>query len=204
MGTESWEVLVHRKQLKAAAKIPSKWRIPEELTKISETSGMNVLDVPRQSGVLSERQLVITENHDATDLLCKIHRQELSAYEVTEAFCIRAAIAQQVTRCLTEAFFERALQRAKDLDEILSKTGELVGPLYGLPISFKDCFNIIGVPSTIGFTSFIKNDPLSSTSPAVQVLLNLGTIQYVKTNVPQTIMAADSHNYVFGRTLNPH
>ncbi|KAJ5847171.1 hypothetical protein N7455_011128 [Penicillium solitum] len=108
------------------------------------------------------------------------------------------------TRCLTETFFDCALQRAKDLDEILSKTGTPVGPLHGLPISFKDCFNIDGVPSTIGFTSFIKNGPVNSTSPAVQILLNLGAIPYVKTNVPQTMMAADSHNFVFGRTLNPH
>ncbi|KAJ5375865.1 Amidase [Penicillium concentricum] len=204
MVTESWEVLVHNKQLEDAAKILPEWRISEELTKISETSSMNVLDVPRQSGILSARQLEITENHDATALLRKIHRRELSAYEVTEAFCIRAAIAQQVTRCLTETFFERSLQRAKDLDEILSKTGKLAGPLHGLSISFKDCFNIVGVPSTIGFTSFIKNGPLSSTSPVVQILLNLGAFPCVKTNVPQTMMAADSHNYVFGRTLNPH
>ncbi|KAJ5437708.1 Amidase [Penicillium cf. griseofulvum] len=204
METESWEVLVHKKQLEDAAKIPTEWQVPEELINISETSGINVLDVPRQSGILSARQLDITEKYDATDLLAMIHRQELSAYEVTEAFCIRAAIAQQVTRCLTETFFERALQHAKDLDDILSKTGTLVGPLHGLPISFKDCFNIAGVPSTIGFTSFIKNGPLSSTSPAVQILVDLGAVLYVKTNVPQTMMAADSHNYVFGRTLNPH
>ncbi|KAJ5699230.1 hypothetical protein N7536_002243 [Penicillium majusculum] len=204
METEPWEVLVHKKQLEDAAKIPTEWRIPEQLSQISETSGMNVLDVPRQSGILSARQLEITEKYDATDLLAKIHCQELSAYEVTEAFCIRAAIAQQVTRCLTETFFDCALQRAKDLDEISSKTGTPVGPLHGLPISFKDCFNIDGVPSTIGFTSFIKNGPVNSNSPAVQILLNLGAIPYVKTNVPQTMMAADSHNFVFGRTLNPH
>lgn len=77
--------------------IPSAWRIPEELM-ISETSGTNVLDVPRRSGILTERQLEITEKYDATDLLGKIGSKELSAYEVTEAFCIRAAIAQQVVR----------------------------------------------------------------------------------------------------------
>ena len=96
MEAESWEVLVHKKQLENDAKIPTAWRISEELTKISQTSDMNVLDVPRRSGILSARQLEITENYDATDLLAKIHGQEISAYEVTEAFCIRAAIAQQV------------------------------------------------------------------------------------------------------------
>jgi hypothetical protein len=96
MEPKSWEVLVHTKQLEDAAKIPAEWQVPEELTNISETSGINVLDVPRQSGILSAKQLEITEKYDATDLLDMIHRQELSAYEVTEAFCIRAAIAQQV------------------------------------------------------------------------------------------------------------
>jgi hypothetical protein len=79
-----------------ASRIPADWRLPKEAITLSETSGINVLDVPRQSGIMSERQLEITEKYDATDLLYKIQRQELSAYEVTEAFCIRAAIAQQV------------------------------------------------------------------------------------------------------------
>ncbi|CAG8309251.1 unnamed protein product [Penicillium nalgiovense] len=83
---EPWEVLLYRKQLEDAAKIPTEWRIPEELTDLSETSGTSVLDVPRQSEILSARQPEITEKYDATDLLGKIHRQELSAHEVTNHF----------------------------------------------------------------------------------------------------------------------
>lgn len=41
------------------------------------------------------------------------------------------------TRCLTEIFFDQALERAKELDEHLRQTGQPVGPLHGLPISFK-------------------------------------------------------------------
>lgn len=41
------------------------------------------------------------------------------------------------TRCLTETFFDRALQRARELDSEIQKTGTPVGPLHGLPISFK-------------------------------------------------------------------
>ncbi|CAG8152700.1 unnamed protein product [Penicillium nalgiovense] len=200
---EPWEVLLYRKQLEDAAKIPTEWRIPEGLTDLSETSGTSVLDVPRQSEILSARQPEITEKYDATDLLGKIHRQELSAHEVTNHFAFALPLHNKLDASL-KLFFERALQRAKDLDEKLSKTGTPVGPLHGLPINLKDCFNIKGITSTIGFASFIKNRPVSYTSPAVRVLLNLGAIPYVKTNVPQTMMAADSHNYVFGRTLNPH
>jgi Asp-tRNA(Asn)/Glu-tRNA(Gln) amidotransferase A subunit family amidase len=34
-------------------------------------------------------------------------------------------------------FFDQALERAKELDEHLCRTGQPVGPLHGLPISFK-------------------------------------------------------------------
>ncbi|KAJ5805347.1 Amidase [Penicillium riverlandense] len=204
MTIESWTKIVKQKQAEVATQIPPAWRLPAEYTDISQTKSTNVLDVPRRCGLLSPKQLEITEKYDATALLEKIHHQELSAYEVTEAFCIRAAIAQQVTHCLTEMFFDRALQRAKQLDEEMQRTGTPIGPLHGLPISFKDCFNIQGIPSSIGFTSFIKNGPVKSNSAMVQVLLELGAVPFVKTNIPQTMMAADSHNNVFGRTLNPH
>lgn len=89
------------------------------------------------------------------------------------------------------------------------------------PSFLQDCFNIEGVPTTIGFTSFIKNGPVKSNSALVEIIVALGGILYVKTNIPQTMMvpspshltflpitkfskAADSHNFVFGRTLNPH
>jgi amidase len=39
--------------------------------------------------------------------------------------------------CLTEMFFGQALDRAKELDDHLKKTGKPVGALHGLPISLK-------------------------------------------------------------------
>lgn len=36
------------------------------------------------------------------------------------------------------------------------------------------------------------------------MLQSLGAVLYVKTNIPQTLMSADSENNIFGRTLNPH
>jgi Tfp pilus assembly protein PilO len=96
MAVEDWKLLVEKKQAEVSAQIPSSWRLAAEYTDISETASKNVLDIPRLCGIMTPKQLNITENHDATSLLRKIHRQELSAFEVTEAFCIRAAIAQQV------------------------------------------------------------------------------------------------------------
>ncbi|KAK0123112.1 hypothetical protein ONS96_010117 [Cadophora gregata f. sp. sojae] len=36
------------------------------------------------------------------------------------------------------------------------------------------------------------------------MLLDLGAVLYVKTNIPQAFMSADTHNNLFGRTLNPN
>ncbi|PWY89694.1 amidase [Aspergillus sclerotioniger CBS 115572] len=205
MEIQQWETIVKKKQVEAAAKIPLAWRLPAEFTaNISEKASNNVLDVPRKCGLLSPRQLDITESYDATALLEQIHSGKFTSLEVAEAFCIRAAIAQQLTYCLTETFFDRALERAKELDDYLQSTGKVCGPLHGLPISLKDCFNIKGVPSTLGLTSFVAHGPVQNNSAVVRILLELGAVLYVKTNLPQGILAGESHNHIFGRTLNPH
>ena len=205
MTVVSWEQKAEAKRAQAAAKIPLTWRLPSAiLATISEDSGQSVLDIPRTCGLLNDRELQITELYDATDLLAKLAQSEFSSLEVTTAFAKRAAIAQQLTSCLTETFFEEGIARAKQLDEHLEKTGTVVGPLHGLPISIKDSFSVEGIPTTIGFVDFLDHPPKTHNSSLVDVLLGNGAVLYVKTNVPQTMMTAESHNNVFGRTLNPY
>jgi amidase len=77
-----------------------------------------------------------------------------------------------------------------------------MGPLHGVPISLKDTFKIEGLDASIGYAAFAFN-PAKQNSPLVDILLEVGAVLYCKTNVPQSLMALDSHNNVFGRTLNP-
>ncbi|KAH3673177.1 hypothetical protein OGATHE_002157, partial [Ogataea polymorpha] len=74
----------------------------------------------------------------------------------------------------------------------------------GLPISLKDSFNVPGYDSTIGYISYIGNKDTRVQSNLVTLLLDLGANFHAKTNIPQTLMTADSENNVFGRTLNPN
>jgi amidase len=41
------------------------------------------------------------------------------------------------TNCLTETFFDEALERAKFLDEYMENEKKPIGPLHGVPISVK-------------------------------------------------------------------
>jgi len=51
--------------------------------------------------------------------------------------------------------------------------------------------------------TYFANKPATQYSALPKLLLDLGAVLYCKTNVPQTMMTADSDNNVFGRTLNP-
>ncbi|KAH0164461.1 amidase, partial [Aureobasidium melanogenum] len=178
--------------------IRNEWKLSKKLA-----LGNNVLEVPKTCGILSDREITITEENDAVDIVDKIRQQEYTAEEVTLAFCKRAAVAQQLTNCLTEIFFEEAIERARQLDqERAADPSAPWKPLHGLPISLKDSFKVPGFDSTIGMTYF-ANKPATEYSALPKLLLDLGAVLYCKTNVPQTMMTADSDNNVFGRTLNP-
>ena len=122
-----WSEIAAAKRQGAFNKIPEKWRLPNEMA--AHESQRNVLDVPRNSGILTEREIMITETEMA-DALQNLHSGKWSAHEVTEAICKRAAIAHQLTNCLTEIFFDEALIRAKELDEHLRTHGKPVGPVH--------------------------------------------------------------------------
>ena len=100
-------------------------------------------------------------------------------------------------------FFDEAQQRARYLDDYLAREGKVLGPLHGLPISLKDSFNVAGKQSTIGYVSFLGRPVPATNGALVDLLLELGAVLYVKTNIPQTLMTADSENNIFGRTRNP-
>lgn len=202
--TSNWQQKATAKQAEAAAKILAEWRLSAEILQQVSENEQSVLDIPKACGLLTPKELAITENYDATALRDKLAAGEVSSVDVTTAFCKRAAIAQQLTSCLTETMFPMALVRAKQLDDHIATTGKPMGPLHGLPISLKETFNVKGVPSSLGFVSFLDRGPVRSNSALVEILQAAGAVLYVKTNVPQTMMTADSHNNVFGRVLNPH
>lgn len=97
-----WQARGAAKRKQRDAAIPAAWRLSDEvfasLQMPLESNANNVLDVPRRSGILSERELHITEGYDVRGLLAGLAGGEMTAVEVTAAFSKRAAVAQQVVR----------------------------------------------------------------------------------------------------------
>jgi amidase len=204
----SWQTKVAQKQQQCRDAIPSDWRISPDVWQLLKTpldknpNRLIELDIMRKTGILSDHEHSITEDYTVPQLLAELASGALTSVEVTTAFSKRAAVAQQLTSCLTETFFDRALERAKELDKLRSE-GKPLGPLHGLPISLKDGMQVVGTEATIGYVSFLGNKSTQN-SPIVDILLGLGAVLYVKTNIPMTLMTADSDNNIFGRALNPH
>ncbi|EME42792.1 hypothetical protein DOTSEDRAFT_173217 [Dothistroma septosporum NZE10] len=196
---EQWKDISKKAQQKVIDDIPLEWRVPTN--RLPRYEVKDVTGFPAKSGLLSEHDLQITDAN-ATEIVAKLARGDWKSEDVTRAFCKRAAIAHQLTNCLTVIMFDDAIERAKELDAEFEKHGKPTGPLHGLPVSLKDNFNIPGYPSSVGFCSW-ASDPMKEESTIVGVLKDLGAVPYVKTNVPTAMMIAETVNNCYGRTSNP-
>ena len=89
---EVWQDIAKRKKEEQNTKIPKEWLLSSK----PSPNLNNVIDVPRRCGLLSEKELYITEKHDATSLVEKLAKRDISSEEVVTAFCKRAAISHQL------------------------------------------------------------------------------------------------------------
>ncbi|KAJ4317702.1 hypothetical protein N0V84_007221 [Fusarium piperis] len=196
-----WQDVVTRKRQHRASLIPQEWQLEVP----HKASQYNPLQTLLSSGVLTQEELDLTDitKRDATETLSLVAAGHISAEKLVTSFCKRAAAAHSLTNFITEVNFDQAIRRAKELDEHLKRTGTTVGPLHGLPITVKDHMDVEGHDSSAGIAAF-GFDPAKSNSFLVQMLVDAGAVVVAKSNVPQTCLAADSINTVFGRTLNAH
>jgi len=113
--TPSWQTLsaAHRERQKRA--IPGEWLLePHRIAQLkhagTQAEGRLIeADVVRESGLLTEAELAITQDFTAVELLEKISSRDLTSLQVVEAFGKRAALAQQLASYkLRLPFFEWA------------------------------------------------------------------------------------------------
>lgn len=157
------------------------WRLDQEVP----NSVLDVSSLPTSCLTAREREIV---HSDATALVEALRERQYTAIEVTEAFCHAAAIAQGLTNCLTEVFFDVALDRAADLDRHIADTGEVVGPLHGLPVSIKDHILVKGQDTASGYIDWAYRKIATVDAVAVDILRKAGAVLFVKTANPQTLL----------------
>ena len=170
--------------------------------RLPDPSVLNVSDVPRRCGLLSDEELTITEDLSATQLVASLARGQWTAEQVIRAYLKRAGIAHQLTNCATEFLIDEAIERAKHLDEEFRRRNGPTGPLHGLPISAKDYITMKGRRTNAGWIRWIdrrgEDDAL-----ILKILYRAGAVFYVRTTQPQSLMQLECTCPIYGTTLNP-
>ncbi|GAQ07706.1 putative amidase C550.07 [Aspergillus lentulus] len=200
MSVQNWEIRARRAKDVLLNSVPKQWILPAH--RLPPAHQKNVEDFPRKSGVLSDREISITEM-SATALVAGMGAGLLSAEEVVIAFLKRAVLGHQLFNFATEFMAERAISRAKELDEHFKRTGKLVGPLHGVPFSVKEHIEIKGRTCNAGFVAWVDNIA-NEDALLVQYLEKAGAVFHVRTNQPQSLMHLCCDNNLTGPTRNPY
>ncbi len=137
----------------------------------------------------------------ATELARRIATGQSSSVELVEQFIARIECHDAAINAVVVRRFEQALQRAAEADRARS-AGTSWGPLHGVPVTIKECFDLIGTPSTFGHPDRRDHAPARNAT-AVERLLGAGAIVLGKTNVPKDLSDWQSHNALYGVTKNP-
>ncbi|KAF9873808.1 amidase [Colletotrichum karsti] len=180
--------------------IPKDYLLPD--SQLPPKERRDVQGIPYESGILTTEELEMTEQ-DASGLLEKYKSGQWTVREVIVAFLKRTTIIHQLTNFATEILAESALKRADELDAHFKKTGQLFGPLHGIPTSVKEHIGMGGRITHAGFVSKISNVPLED-ALSIQILKQAGAVIHVRTNQPQSLMHLDCNNNITGLTLNPN
>ncbi|EFR01577.1 acetamidase [Nannizzia gypsea CBS 118893] len=175
-------------------------KVDVDLSRIPEKFSGNVTDIPRQC--LSQEDIGITES-SAQSLLASLAQGAITATAVTKAFLRRAVVAQKLVNCVHELLPERALARAKELDEYFAKHKKPIGPLHGLPVSVKAHMGVKGCDTSSGFVAWTGRESPDD-AELLKILIAAGAVEYVRTTEPQALLMLETISNVTGETVNPH
>jgi len=136
---------------------------------------------------------------DAIKVIKLLKSRELGVNEVLTALEDRISAVNPIVNALPTLCFERARDRAKELEK---NTNDGTSLLAGLPVPIKDSIPVEGVRTTYG--SLVYKDYIPNFSDAVvKKIENNGGIVFAKSNTPEFEAGANTYNEVFGATHNP-
>ena len=146
-------------------------------------------------------ELTIAETHQA------MLSGKLTARMLTEAYLARIEAYDKKGPSFNSIIMvnSRALERADELDAELARTGELTGPLHGIPFIVKDNYDTHDMPTTGGSASLAGSVP-SDDAYQVRKIREAGAIVLAKSNLAEFAFTAYETvgSMLPGWTFNPY
>ncbi len=141
------------------------------------------------------------EKSSAATLGTLLHHREINAIDLTEYFIDRISTYHDTT-VFTATCFDRARREAK-ASAARYQAGRPLSALDGVPVAWKDLFDVAGLPTTAGSAVYRHAAPATVDAPIVQHLTNAGMITLGKTNLSEFAYSSLGLNPHFGTPHNP-
>lgn len=136
----------------------------------------------------------------AKELSGALQARKVSALEIVEHTIARIEALDGRLNSVVVHDFERAREAAAAADVALGRGDRR--PLLGVPMTFKEAFNIGGLPTTWGLAQSRDYVPRED-ALVVSRLKGAGAIVVGKTNVPTGLADFQTYNDIYGTTSNP-
>ena len=142
----------------------------------------------------------LTDNPGALETSAAVLAGKISVAEAVDAAIVRIEELDSAIDALAVPNFEAAYAEARALDAAGPQPGQ---PLFGVPMTIKESFDVRGLPTTFGHPQF-REQLAPRDALLVRRLKAAGAVIIGKTNVPVDLTDWQSFNPVYGRTVNPH
>ena len=136
------------------------------------------------------------------ELIEKIKNKEITIQELVETCFQRIEETEQFLHSFVNLKKEKALEKAKILDEKLKK-GNKIGSLYGLPIANKDLICVKDFPTTCSSKILKDYRPPYNAFVIERLIEQGGAIHIGNTNMDEFAMGSSTENSCYGPTNNP-
>ncbi|MBK8022796.1 MAG: amidase [Chloroflexi bacterium] len=128
-----------------------------------------------------------------------LQQREVRVREVLEALLDQIARHNPQINAVVTLDADGARARADALDREGPQPDQ---PLWGIPVTLKDAWEVAGMRSTAGYPPLADYVPSTDATVAAR-LRAAGAILLGKTNVPILSTDTQTHNEIFGLTVNP-
>ncbi len=142
----------------------------------------------------------LTDKADAVETAAAIAAGDLKPSEAVAAAIARIEKLDVHINAVVVTDFDRALGQARAMDGKTPGPGQ---PLFGVPMTIKESFDVAGLPTSFGHRRY-KDNIAQRDAVVVQRLKAAGAIILGKSNVPPDLADLQSDNPLYGRTNNPH
>ena len=145
----------------------------------------------------------LAKSDSAAKIAARIRRKDISPVEVMDAAISRIETHNSKINALIILHLDEAREAAKKAEAAVMR-GDAVGPLHGVPIAMKDCFDFKpGWACTFGGVRALKNWTANSYCVWAERMERAGAIIVGKTNSPIFGFRGTCDNYLFGPSRNP-